>query len=49
MSMDLYLLLETASGYALFLRKEFDELGQASLDASVLQQLEEAKSFKKNR
>jgi len=47
MSMDLYLLLETASGYALFLRKEFDELGQASLDNSVLQQLEEAKSFKK--
>jgi nucleolar protein 56 len=45
--MDLYLLLETASGYALFLRKEFDELGQASLDNSVLQQLEEAKSFKK--
>ena len=45
--MDLYLLLETASGYALFLRKDFDELGQASLDASVLQQLEEVKSFKK--
>lgn len=47
MSMDLYLLLETASGYALFLRKEFDELSQASLDVSVLQQLEEPKSFKK--
>jgi nucleolar protein 56 len=47
MSLDLYLLLETASGYGLFLRKEFDELGQASLDASVLQQLEEPKSFKK--
>ena len=45
--MDLYLLLETASGYALFLRREFDELGQASLDNSVLQQLEEPKSFKK--
>ena len=47
MSLDLYLLLETASGYGLFLRKEFDELAQASLDASVLQQLEEAKSFRK--
>lgn len=45
--MDLYLLFESASGYALFLRKEFDELAQASLDVSVLQQLEEAKSFKK--
>jgi nucleolar protein 56 len=47
MSLDLYLLLETASGYGLFLRKEFDELAQASLDVSVLQQLEEAKSFRK--
>lgn len=45
--MDLYLLLENASGYALFLRKEFDELSQASLDVSVLQQLEEQKSFRK--
>lgn len=45
--MDLYLLLETASGYALFLRKEFDEIAQASLDVSILQQLEEPKSFKK--
>ncbi len=45
--MDLYLLHETASGYALFLRKEFDEIGQASLDNSVLQQLEEPKSFRK--
>ena len=47
MSLDLYLLLETASGYGLFLRKEFDELGQAGLDATVLQQLEEPKSFRK--
>jgi nucleolar protein 56 len=45
--MDLYLLHETASGYALFLRKEFDEIGQASLDNAVLAQLEEAKSFRK--
>lgn len=43
--MDLYLLYESASGYGLFLRKEFDELAQADTAQSISASIEDAKAF----
>ena len=45
--MDCYLLFESASGYGLFLRKEFDELAQADMAEAVQQAAEDPKAFSK--
>ena len=43
--MDLYLLYESASGYGLFVRKEFDELAQADMAEAIQKSIEDAKLF----
>ncbi|EER13780.1 Nucleolar protein Nop56, putative [Perkinsus marinus ATCC 50983] len=49
MSIDLYLLLETASGYALFVRDQYDELGNIDDGAAQTENLKDFMSLVKLR